>query len=156
MKLLVKFKVNRVLKEIMVEPWWTLAHVLREELNLTSVKIGCETGECGACTVIVDGQAVKSCLMLAVKADGREVLTIEGLSGSDGTLHPLQEAFIKYGAVQCGFCTPGMILAAKAMLDDDPNPDNEEIKRMMSGNLCRCTGYARIIQAISSVAKKNK
>lgn len=153
MKLPISFKVNRIQREVLVEPWWTLARVLREELNLTGVKVGCETGDCGVCTVLVEGQAVKSCLMLAVKADGKEVLTIEGLAGEDGSLHPLQKAFVEHYAVQCGFCTSGMILTAKALLDENPKPSEEEIKLMMSGNLCRCTGYGRIIEAIRAVAK---
>lgn len=153
MKLPISFKVNRIQREVLVEPWWTLARVLREELNLTGVKVGCETGDCGVCTVLVEGQAVKSCLMLAVKADGKEVLTIEGLAGEDGSLHPLQKAFVEHYAVQCGFCTSGMILTAKALLDENPKPSEEEIKLVMSGNLCRCTGYGRIIEAIRAVAK---
>jgi len=153
MKLPMSFEVNGMKREVLVEPWWTLARVLREELNLTGVKIGCETGDCGACTVLVDGQAVKSCLMLAVKADGKEVLTIEGLTGEDGDLHPLQRAFAEHYAVQCGFCTTGMILTAKALLDENPKPTDDEIKLTMSGNLCRCTGYGRIVDAIRAVAE---
>ena len=153
MKLPISFKINGIQREVLVEPWWTLARVLREELNLTGVKVGCETGDCGVCTVLVECQAVKSCLMLAVKADGKEVLTIEGLAGEDGSLHPLQKAFVEHYAVQCGFCTSGMILTAKALLDENPKPSEEEIKLVMSGNLCRCTGYGRIIEAIRAVAK---
>lgn len=152
MKLPVSFEVNGMQQDVLVEPWWTLARVLREELNLTGVKVGCETGDCGVCTVLVNGEAVKSCLMLAVKADGKELLTIEGLADEDGNLHPLQKAFIEHYAVQCGYCTSGMILTAKALLDENPSPSEEEVKLMMSGNLCRCTGYVRIIEAIRSVA----
>ena len=139
-------------QDVLIEPWWTLARVLREELNLTGVKVGCETGDCGVCTVLVNGEAVKSCLMLAVKADGKEVLTIESLAGDNGDLHPIQQAFVAHYAVQCGFCTSGMILTAKALLDENPSPSEEEIKLAMSGNLCRCTGYVRIVEAIRSVA----
>lgn len=152
MKLLITLKVNGMRQDVMIEPWWTLARVLREELNLTGVKVGCETGDCGVCTVLVNGEAVKSCLMLAVKADGKEVLTIEGLAGDNGDLHPIQQAFVTNYAVQCGFCTSGMILTAKALLDENPSPSEEEIKLAMSGNLCRCTGYVRIVAAIRSVA----
>jgi len=152
MKLPIGFKVNGMQQDVLVEPWWTLARVLREELNLTGVKVGCETGDCGVCTVLVNGEAVKSCLMLAVKADGKELLTIEGLADEDGNLHPLQKAFIEHYAVQCGYCTSGMILTAKALLDENSSPSEEEVKLAMSGNLCRCTGYVRIIEAIRSVA----
>lgn len=155
MKLLITLKVNGMRQDVMIEPWWTLARVLREELNLTGVKVGCETGDCGVCTVLVNGEAVKSCLMLAVKADGKEVLTIEGLAGDNGDLHPIQQAFVTNYAVQCGFCTSGMILTAKALLDENPSPSEEEIKLAMSGNLCRCTGYVRIVAAIRSVANGN-
>ena len=143
-------------QDVLIEPWWTLARVLREELNLTGVKVGCETGDCGVCTVLVNGEAVKSCLMLAVKADGKEVLTIEGLAGDNGDLHPIQQAFVANYAVQCGFCTSGMILTAKALLDENSSPSEEEIKLAMSGNLCRCTGYVRIVEAIRSVANGNE
>lgn len=152
MKLPISLKVNGMQQDVLIEPWWTLARVLREELNLTGVKVGCETGDCGVCTVLVNGEAVKSCLMLAVKADGKEVLTIEGLAGENGDLHPIQQAFVANYAVQCGFCTSGMILTAKALLDENPSPSEEEIKLVMSGNLCRCTGYVRIVAAIRSVA----
>jgi len=126
--------------------------VIRKDLGLTGTKKGCGAGDCGACTVILDGRAVTSCLILAVEADGSEIVTIEGLR-QEGRLHPLQEAFIGHGAIQCGFCSPGMIMAAKAFLDRCPNPTEEETKRAISGNLCRCTGYAKIIEAILSVAR---
>ena len=130
-----------------------LADFLREDLGMLGTKKGCGVGECGACTVIVDGRAVASCLMPAIAADGREILTVEGL-GTDEKLHPLQQAFIDHGAVQCGFCTPGMLMSAKALLDGNPSPDREEIRRAMSGNVCRCTGYTKIIDAVSAVAEK--
>ncbi|MEW6229384.1 MAG: (2Fe-2S)-binding protein [Bacillota bacterium] len=129
----------------------TLLEFIREDLGLTGTKEGCGKGECGACTVLLDGAPVNSCLVLAYQADGRSVTTIEGLA-QDGSLHPIQEAFVTEGAVQCGFCTPGMILAAKALLDANPAPSREEIRRGISGNLCRCTGYAKIIKAIEVAA----
>jgi len=138
----------------------TLLQMLREKLALTGVKNGCEAGECGACTVLLDGEPVNSCLMLAVEADGREVTTVEGLvlSGAEGLapegeLSPLQLAFVEHNAVQCGFCTPGMLISATALLRRNPNPSEDEIKEALVGNLCRCTGYVRIIDAIQSAAK---
>ena len=129
----------------------TLLEFIREDLGLTGAKEGCNEGECGACTVILDGKAISSCMYLAVDADGKSVVTIEGLA-SGGKLHPLQQAFIDEGAVQCGFCTPGMVLTAKAILDEVPNPSEDEIRKMMEGNLCRCTGYNRIIDEVKKVA----
>jgi len=155
MKLQIKLKVNGVEREVYVEPWWSLAEVLREELGLTGTKISCETGNCGACTVLVDGKAVKSCLLLAVKAKGKEILTVEGLA-ENGKLSPLQEAFIEHFAVQCGYCTPGMIMMAKALLDENPNPSEEEVREAIRGNLCRCTGYVKIVEAILSCAEKKE
>ncbi len=131
----------------------TLASVLREGFGLTGTKIGCEEGECGACTVLVDGEPVNSCLYPALKAAGRRVLTVEGLANGD-RLHPLQAAFVEHGAVQCGYCTPGILLTAVALLQDNPHPTDAEIRRAISGNLCRCTGYLKIIQAIQAVANK--
>ncbi len=148
----IKLKVNGELKELDVEPWRTLLEVLREDLGLTSVKEGCGTGDCGSCTVILNGRAVNSCLVLAVDADGGEVLTVEGLSNGP-ELHPLQKAFIKHGAIQCGFCTPGMIMAAKALLDENPNPSPEEVKEALSGNICRCAGYSNIVKAVLAAAR---
>ena len=154
MKRLARFRVNGVGRELFVEPWWTLADVLREQLELTGTKVGCETGNCGTCTVIVDGKAVKSCLFLALRANGREVVTIEGLRQRDGELHPLQKAFIEHFAIQCGYCTPGMIMAAKALLDENPHPTEEEVREALHGNICRCTGYVKIVEAI--LAAENK
>jgi len=148
MKQLIKLRVNGVEEEVMIEPWWNLARVLRDELNLTGTKIGCETGDCGSCTVLIDGKAVKSCLYLAMKARGKDILTIEGLRGENGELHPLQKAFIEHFAIQCGYCTPGMIMVAKALLDENPNPTEEEVKKGLDGNLCRCTGYVKIVEAV--------
>jgi carbon-monoxide dehydrogenase small subunit len=137
-----------------VEDHWTLLHFIREELGYTGTKEGCGGGECGACTVIVDGAAVNSCLYLAVELDGRSLVTIEGLAAADGTLHPIQEAFVEHGGIQCGFCSPGMILSAKALLDENSNATDEEIMTAIAGNLCRCTGYVQIIDSIKSVRGK--
>lgn len=156
MNRLIKLKINGVIEEVIVKPWWSLAYVLREVLNLTGTKVGCETGNCGACIVQVDGKAVNSCLLLAVKCRGKEITTIEGLKGRDGELHPLQKAFIEHFAVQCGYCTPGMIMAAKALLDEIPHPDEEDVRRELSGNLCRCTGYVKIVEAILAARDTTK
>jgi len=134
-----------------VEPHWTLLEFLRDRMELTGTKEGCGEGECGSCTVLINGKAVNACLFPILEADGTEVVTIEGLIKDDGSLHPLQQAFINQGAVQCGFCTPGMILSAKALLDETPHPTEDEIRSALAGNFCRCTGYAQIIQAIQSV-----
>jgi len=138
-----------------VEAGETLLDVLREKLGVRDVKNGCEQGDCGACTVLLDGKAVNSCLTLAVQADGREVTTLTGL-GTPERPHPLQESFVEHGAIQCGFCTPGMVLAAKALLDENPNPTRAEIREGISGNLCRCTGYTKIVDAIEEVAKRGE
>ena len=153
MKQLLKLRVNGEQYEIYTEPWKTLADVLRDELALTGVKIGCDMGNCGTCTVLIDGKAVKSCLVLAPQASGKEIVTIEGLAKKDG-LHPLQEAFIERFAVQCGYCTPGMILSAKALLDENPNPTEDEVKHALKGNLCRCTGYLKITEAVLAAKEK--
>jgi carbon-monoxide dehydrogenase small subunit len=139
--------------QIEIKAWQTLAEVLREGFGLTGTKIGCEEGECGACTVLVDGQPVNSCIYPALKAAGRTVLTIEGLADGD-ELHPLQAAFVEHGAIQCGYCTPGILLTAVALLQSNPHPTDAEIRRAISGNLCRCTGYLKIIRAIQAVADK--
>lgn len=152
MKTIIQLKVNGETVEAAVEPNQTLLHFLREGLGLTGAKHGCGLGDCGACTVILDGKPVNSCLVLAVQADNREVLTIEGLS-ENGKLHPIQQAFVDGGAVQCGFCTPGTILSAKALLDDNPRPTERDIRTAISGNLCRCTGYQKIVEAIQSAAQ---
>ena len=153
MKSKISFKVNGDFYELEVEPHRRLLQVLREDLELTGTKEGCGEGECGSCTVIVNGKAVCSCLMLAHDADGSEVVTIEGLASGD-KLHPIQQAFIDRGAVQCGFCTPGMIIAAKALLDSNPRPTEEDARQAIRGNLCRCTGYVKIVQAILSVPER--
>jgi len=156
MKQIINLKVNGVEEEVIIQPWWSLARVLRDELNLTGTKIGCGEGDCGSCTVLVDGKAVKSCLYLAMKARGKDIVTIEGLAGDDGELHPLQAAFIEHFAIQCGYCTPGMIMTAKALLDENPNPTEEDVKKGLDGNLCRCTGYVKIIEAVLAVKGKTK
>jgi len=156
MKQLITLRINDTIEELDVEPWWTLSYVLREELDLIGTKEGCLGGHCGACTVLIDGKAVMSCLYLAMKAQGRDILTIEGLRGEDGSLHPLQEAFIEHFAVQCGYCTPGIIMTAKAMLDENPNPTEEEVRERLNGNVCRCTGYTKIVEAILSCGGKHK
>ena len=148
MKRMVRFTLNGETVQAEVEPWWTLLKVIRDTFGLTGTKEGCGYGECGACTVLMDGLAVNSCLVLASQVEGKEIVTIEGLSSRDGELHPIQKAFIQKGAIQCGFCTPGMILSAKALLDGNKNPTEEEIKKAIVGNLCRCTGYVKIIEAI--------
>jgi aerobic carbon-monoxide dehydrogenase small subunit len=153
MKHRIHLTVNGERKELLVEPQQTLLDVIRKGLGLTGTKKGCGSGDCGSCTVILDGRAVNSCLILAVEVDGGDILTIEGLR-EGGELHPLQEAFIQHGAIQCGFCSPGMILSAKALLDQCPHPTEEQVKVAISGNLCRCTGYTKIIEAIVSVAEK--
>ena len=144
--------VNGESYSLAVEPDRTLLQVLREDLGFTGTKEGCGKGDCGSCTVLVDGKAANSCLTLAMQVRGKSITTIEGLATANG-LHPLQQAFIQYGAIQCGFCTPGMILSAKALLDENPHPTEEEVKRSLAGNLCRCTGYTKIIEAVMVVAK---
>ncbi len=149
----VKFILNGEEVSVTVPPWFTLLRLLREKLGLTGSKPGCERGECGACTVLLDGEPVPSCLVLVPQVEGRKVETIEGLAGGD-QLHPLQQSFIDESAVQCGYCIPGMIISAKALLDKNDSPTREEIKRAISGNLCRCTGYVKIIKAVEVAAKR--
>jgi carbon-monoxide dehydrogenase small subunit len=156
MKQAITLKVNGIVEEVYIETWWTLSRVLREELGLVGTKEACGNGFCGSCTVLIDGKAVKSCLYLAMKARGKEITTIEGLKGKDGGLHPLQKAFVQHFAVQCGYCTAGMIIAAKAMLDENPNPSEEEIRAGLSGNLCRCTGYLKIVEAILACTERGE
>jgi carbon-monoxide dehydrogenase small subunit len=150
MKKLIKLTVNDRTVEIAVEPNMTLTDLIRYEIGLTGTKKGCETGDCGACTVLLDGLPVNSCLVLAVQANGCKVETIEGVETDEG-LHPLQDAFVEHGAIQCGFCSPGMILSAKHLLNKNPKPDEGDIRAAIAGNLCRCTGYQKIIEAIKSV-----
>ena len=144
--------VNGQVRGASVPPETTMLQLLREHFNLTGAKLGCDVGDCGACTVIVDGQAVNSCLMLAGQADGRQVLTIEGLASRD-RLHPIQTAFENSGALQCGFCGPGVLLSAKALLDENLTPSTQEIRDALSGNLCRCTGYTKMIEAVQDAAR---
>lgn len=148
-------EVNREAHELEIRSDERLIDTLRERLRLTSVKEGCGEGECGACTVLLDGEAVNACLVLTYQARGKSVLTLEGLF-AEGSLDPLQEAFIQHGAIQCGYCTPGMILSAKALLLKNPSPREPEIREAVAGNLCRCTGYVNILRAIGSVAQKNR
>jgi carbon-monoxide dehydrogenase small subunit len=155
LKRLIELKINGEVREVVIEPRTTLLHVLREDLELTGTKEGCNAGDCGACTVLIDHKPVASCLTLAIEAQGKEILTIEGLD-QQGQLHPLQQAFIDHYAVQCGFCTPGMILSAKALLDRNPHPSEEEVREAISGNLCRCTGYVKIVEAILEASKQIK
>lgn len=153
MKKILKLHVNGEKFEVLTEIHKTLLEVLREDLGLTGTKRGCDLGTCGACTVLIEGKPYLSCLTLAVDVQEKKIVTIEGLS-QDAEPHPLQKAFIEKGAIQCGFCTPGMILTAKAFLDEHPHPLEGEVKRAISGNLCRCTGYIKIVEAILSIAKK--
>ena len=155
MKWKIPLNVNGVRYEVEVEPWWTLLEVLREKLYLTGTKKACDRGDCGSCTVLIDGKAKLSCLVLAVAAEGKDIFTIEGMA-KGGKLHTIQQAFVERGAIQCGFCTPGMVLAAKALLDKNPNPTEEEVKEGLSGNLCRCTGYVKIIEAVMTASEKMK
>jgi carbon-monoxide dehydrogenase small subunit len=152
MKQIIKLIVNDKEYELFVAPNRTLLEVLRDDLCLTGTKRGCDSGQCGACTVLLDGEPILSCITLACEVEGRKIRTIEGIA-KDGELQPVQQAFLKYGAVQCGFCTPGMVLSASALLESNPAPTVEEIKKGISGNLCRCTGYLKIIEAIQHTRK---
>jgi carbon-monoxide dehydrogenase small subunit len=149
----IKIRINRKNYELSVEPDLLLVDLLRDQIGLTGTKKGCEIGECGACTVIMDGKAVNSCLVLAVQSDGAEITTIEGVA-DNGDLHPIQKAFLEHDAVHCGFCTPGMVLSAINLLNHKPNPTEFEIREAIAGNLCRCTGYQQIVEAIQSVVNK--
>ncbi len=160
-KELITLNINGDDYEVAVHPWRTLNEILRDELHLTGTKLGCGTGDCGACTVLLDGRSVSSCLTLAVEAEGHRITTIEGLAPKadpdhpdENPLHPIQESFIEKGAIQCGFCTPGMIMSSKFLLDHTPNPGEAEIRAGLSGNLCRCTGYNKIVDAIADAAEK--
>jgi aerobic-type carbon monoxide dehydrogenase small subunit (CoxS/CutS family) len=144
--------VNGVRQEADVEPRTLLVYFLREQLGLTGTNVGCDTSSCGSCTVLVDGESVKSCTMLAVQADGREVATIESMAAEDGTLHPLQDAFHRNHGLQCGYCTPGMLMAAASYLKENPTPTEEEVREALEGNLCRCTGYQNIVKSILDAA----
>tara|TARA_B100000315_G_scaffold202812_1_gene195618 strand:+ start:83 stop:553 length:471 start_codon:yes stop_codon:yes gene_type:complete len=155
MKKSITLNVNGATYDIVVEPYRTLVDVLRDDLGLTGTKRGCGRGNCGTCTILVDGKAVNSCLVLALDMVGRSIVTIEGLA-QGGSMHPIQEAFVRYGAVQCGYCTPGLIMATKAFLEKNPKPSEEEVRSAISGNICRCTGYAKVIDAILAVAEGRK
>jgi carbon-monoxide dehydrogenase small subunit len=153
MKQDITLKVNGESYEVRVKPSETLLEVLRDKLGLTGTKEGCDTGKCGACTVLIEGKAVRSCLTLAVAARDKEITTIEGLARGQ-ELHPIQQAFVDYGALQCGFCTPGMIMISKAFLEENPEPTEQEIRKALVGNICRCTGYVKIVEAIQASAKE--
>jgi aerobic carbon-monoxide dehydrogenase small subunit len=148
----VSLSVNGTRHEADVEPRTLLVYFLREHLGLTGTNVGCDTSSCGSCTVHVDGESVKSCTMLAVQADGREITTIEGMAGADGEMHPLQDAFHRNHGLQCGYCTPGMIMAAASFLQENPSPTEEEVREGLEGNLCRCTGYQNIVKSILDAA----
>ena len=152
-KIPLSFTVNGEAQEILVQPWQTLLDALRDELGLTGTKEGCGNGNCGACTVLLNGRAIDSCCMLAAEAQGQELLTVEGLA-RNGRLDPLQDAFIQYDALQCGYCTPGFLMSARAFLNRNPNPTEQEIRLAVAGNLCRCTGYDKIIRAIQAAAER--
>jgi carbon-monoxide dehydrogenase small subunit len=150
----VRATINGAVRELAVEPYRTLLDVLRNDVGLTGTKKGCDVGDCGACTVLLDGRPVNSCLVLGVEVEGREILTIEGLQPGPDRLHPLQESFMKHGGAQCGFCTPGMIMMAKALLDETPDPTESEIRFGLAGNICRCTGYTKIVEAVQAAARE--
>ena len=151
--MLINFVCNGKRRSLDIEPDMRALDVLRDELGLTGTKEGCGRGECGACTILLDGEAVNSCLLYAPKLDGREIRTIEGVKGSDGGLDPVQKAFLDEGAVQCGFCTPGMIMSTKALLERNPQPTDRDIEEALSGNICRCTGYNKIVKAVKKAAR---
>ncbi|MDA0746195.1 MAG: (2Fe-2S)-binding protein [bacterium] len=155
MKQDIRLTVNGRIYELSVEPRKTLLAVLREQIGLTGTKEGCSTGDCGACTVLLDGKPVTSCLVLAVSASGKKILTVEGIA-REGHMHPLQEAMVNLGGLQCGFCTPGILVSAYALLLENPDPSEAEIQRALAGNLCRCTGYVKIIEAVQQAARGMK
>ena len=154
MKQLITLKVNGDEDEVMVEPWWNLARVLRDGLHLTGTKVSCGAGDCGSCTVLIDGKAVKSCIYPVMKAKGKDIITIEGMKGKDGGLHPIQQAFLDHFAIQCGYCTPGMVMMTKSLLDENPDITEDEVREGLAGNLCRCTGYVKIIEAVMAAKGK--
>jgi carbon-monoxide dehydrogenase small subunit len=154
MKKTIQLLINHRTYTLEVEPHWTLLDMLRNELGFSGAKRGCDKGDCGSCTVLVNGKSINACLYLAIRADQKEILTVEGLETDEG-LHPVQKAFLAKGAVQCGFCTPGMLMAAVSLLDENPNPTEEEVRGAISGNLCRCTGYQHIVDAVLYAAEKN-
>jgi aerobic carbon-monoxide dehydrogenase small subunit len=151
--MIVAIEINGELFEREIETRRLLVHFIREDADLTGTHIGCDTGNCGACTVIKDGRAIKSCMMLAVQADGSSIETVESLAGADGDLHPLQQAFSAHHALQCGYCTPGMLMSAKHLLERNPHPSEHEVRRAIQGNICRCTGYVNIVQAIQAASR---
>jgi len=151
--MIVALTINGELVELDVEPRRLLVHAIREDAALTGTHIGCDTGNCGACTLLMDGKAVKSCMLLAVQADGSAIETVESLAAANGELHPIQQAFSEHHALQCGYCTPGMLMSTKYLLDRNPSPSEHEIRRAIQGNICRCTGYVNIVEAIRSLAK---
>ena len=155
MKQTINVTINGRLYQEDVEPRQLLVHFLRENIGLTGAHVGCVVGECGACSILLDGKVVKSCLQLAVQADGREIITIEGLA-KDGELNPVQEAFVKNYASQCGYCTPGMVMTSHALLQNNPSPSDEEIRKALAGNLCMCTGYVQIVDAVKEAAEKRR
>lgn len=155
MERIVTLNVNDEKYQVIVRPRESLLDVLRNKLNLTGTKKGCNEGDCGACTVIMDGRTVNACLVLAVEAEGQKITTVEGLA-QGSQLHPLQESFVRHGGFQCGFCTPGMLMSAKVLLDEIPDPTEEQIRKGISGNLCRCTGYAKIVESIKDAAQSMK
>lgn len=156
MKEILNFTVNGEVVSLAVEPHWTLLDVLRDQLDLTGAKEGCGMGECGACTVIMNGKTVNSCITPALEAEGADILTIEGLLTEDGRLSPIQLAFVEHGGVQCGFCTPGMILSAKSLLDENPDPTEDDVRSGLAGNICRCTGYTQIVEAVLAAARQEQ
>lgn len=153
-KQLIKLDINNQIHEVAITPADLLVDVLRKEVGLTGTKKGCGQGDCGACTVIIDGESVLSCITLAIACQGKKITTIEGLADESGNLHPIQQAFMDHGAVQCGFCSPGMILSTKALLDKNPKPSKDEITHALAGNTCRCTGYILILEAVNAAAEQ--